>query len=131
VPLDLAVRRGEQPRERDHLDQSHRGGAGAWTVTELTHEKSGLQSISCPSTSLCVALDSAGDVWTSTDPTGGANQWSSTNITEGSPFGSEAKVSCSSASLCVIAPDRVIKTIKMVQFEADVFASTEPTNGAS
>jgi hypothetical protein len=34
-----------------------------------------LQGVSCPSISLCVAIDQEGDVVTSTDPTGGAATW--------------------------------------------------------
>lgn len=63
-------------------------------------ERQGLGSVSCPTTSFCVALDPAGYVVTSTDPGGGASAWSSgpsrINAAAGL-FG----VSCPSSSLCV------------------------------
>jgi hypothetical protein len=37
------------------------GGAGSWTVTRVDRVGS-LNAVSCPSTSLCIAIDSTGHV---------------------------------------------------------------------
>ena len=39
-----------------------------------------LDGVSCPSSGLCVAVDGAGDVVTSTNPTGGASAWTVTDV---------------------------------------------------
>lgn len=63
-----------------------------------------LESVSCPSVSLCVAVDNAGNVITSHDPTGGAAAWTGASPNSSVPL-SEAftGVSCPSVSLCVAA----------------------------
>lgn len=73
-----------------------------------------LTAVSCPSVSLCVAVDGQGNTPTSTEPTGGAAAWSARQIgglpaaplffgqESGSPPGF-AGGSCPSASLCVAA----------------------------
>src|SRR5450759_3512373 len=57
------------------------GGAAAWTVTHVDASNSfnctvpgycSLYGVSCPSSGLCVAVDSGGNVVTSSNPTGGA-----------------------------------------------------------
>jgi hypothetical protein len=56
-----------------------------------------ITDVSCPSTGLCVAVDSAGDVLSSTDPTGGAGAWiRASGVAEGF-----TAVSCPSIELCV------------------------------
>jgi hypothetical protein len=69
-----------------------------------------IDSISCPSASLCVAGDWDGNILSSTDPAGGAGAWSSAyvdgNVVGGHHGGFELQttidsVSCSSISLCV------------------------------
>ena len=42
-----------------------------------------LMRISCPSAAMCVAIDQSGDVVTSTNPTGGAADWTRTTIDPG------------------------------------------------
>jgi hypothetical protein len=76
-----------------------------------------LHSVSCPSASLCVAVDDAGNAVTSTDPTGGASAWTVRNVDGSNMLGD---VSCPSASLCVA-----------VDGAGDVLTSTSPTGGAS
>lgn len=39
----------------------------------------GLRSVSCPTTSLCVAVDEHGNVVTATNPTGGQGAWTTAN----------------------------------------------------
>jgi hypothetical protein len=48
-------------------------GARAWKVTRLPGVSGyGLSAVSCPSVSLCVAIDYGGQVFTSQDPSAGA-----------------------------------------------------------
>jgi phosphodiesterase/alkaline phosphatase D-like protein len=75
-----------------------------------------LTGISCPSASLCVAVDAQGNVVWSDNPAGGA--WTVTNIA-GAEDALE-DVSCASASLCVA-----------VDTSGSVWSSTDPTGPAS
>jgi hypothetical protein len=82
---------------------------GAWTLTHVDNalyacSRSGgncaqapLTSVSCPSTTLCVAVDGAGNILSSTSPTGASDSWSLTNVSS-LPLNS---VSCSDRALCV------------------------------
>jgi len=54
--------------------------------------------VSCPSVSLCVAVDSAGNVVTSTNPIGGRRAWTVTRVDRRIALNA---VSCPSVSLCV------------------------------
>ena len=91
------------------------GGPGAWASFDVGGT-TGLNAISCPSTSFCAAVDDYGNVLTSTSPTGGAGAWSVANI-DGSKrlYG----ISCPSASLCVAG-----------DIDGNVLTSTNPTGGA-
>jgi hypothetical protein len=104
------------------------GPASAWRVTPI--EEGGgnthLEGVSCPSASLCVAvsggrnltgLNNSGKVFTSTNPSGGATAWHSTQL-DGSP--NLRAVSCGSPSLCVA-----------VGAEGRIVTSTDPTGGAA
>jgi hypothetical protein len=82
-----------------------------------------LHAASCPSPALCVATDgphdttdSAGDVVTSTDPTGAAGAWTAWNVDAGTAdiFG----ISCPSRSLCVAADSA-----------GNVLTSSDPAGG--
>jgi hypothetical protein len=73
----------------------------------------GLNGVSCPSSGLCVAVDWAGDVVTSTNPTAATPTWTVTSV-DGS---NELRgVSCPSSGLCVA-----------VDNAGDVVTSTNPT----
>lgn len=91
----------------------------AWTVTNVEQvdegSVAGLSGVSCPSTSLCVAVDGGGVVVTSTNPTGGATAWSVASLEGGIGLDS---VSCASVSLCVAGDSN-----------GDVVTSTDPTGG--
>ena len=77
-----------------------------------------LVGLSCPTASLCVGVDEAGEVVTSTNPTGGTGAWSSAQIAAGSFQLSD--VACTpGASLCVAVGG------------AGIFISASPTGGAS
>jgi hypothetical protein len=82
-----------------------------------------LGPISCPSTSLCVAVDSNGRVLTSTNPTGGATAWSVTRVlplvSGGEPSDRLLQLSCPTSTLCVAL------TLQ------GVLSTTDPTAGAN
>ena len=61
------------------LDFSTDPASGTWTHVGFSSLPP-LLSISCPSTSLCVATDSRGDVMVSTNPTGDASAWTVTPV---------------------------------------------------
>ena len=77
----------------------------------------GINGVSCPGASLCVAVDTAGNVLTSTNPTGPATAWAVANLS-GKGMGG---VSCPSSGLCVATSAGLGGTI---------FTSTNPTGGA-
>jgi hypothetical protein len=94
----------------------------AWSAPQLIDHESRpvwrLNSVSCPSTSLCVAVDEAGHVLTSTNPAGGAGAWSApVSIDPGKALD---QVSCPSMSLCVAVDD-----------DGSALVSTNPTGGAA
>ncbi len=78
-----------------------------------------INSISCPTSSLCVAVDAAGNVLRSTNPIGSRSWSKPVNIDNGG-LHDLAAVSCPSISLCVAVDDA-----------GDVLTSTNPTGGAS
>jgi hypothetical protein len=99
------------------------GGASKWSTSHVDNAEGGLTEataeftgISCPSTELCVASDSVGNIWVSKDPGGGETAW--TNSAK--PAYSLQGVSCSSTALCVA-----------VGGDGYVYETTEPTAGAS
>ncbi len=53
---------------------------------------------SCPTTSFCAAVDTAGNLVSSNDPGGGAGAWRVTQVSADPYLG---RISCPSASLCV------------------------------
>jgi len=55
-------------------------------------------AVSCPSTTLCIAVDTYGEVLTSTHPTGAASAWTYANVASGAAFND---ISCPSSTLCV------------------------------
>jgi hypothetical protein len=87
-------------------------GASAWTVRHLGLSALGLSQLSCPSSSLCLAISNGPPLGllVSTDPSAGP--WTATD----SGFGPE-DVSCPSTSLCVAVNG------------SDVSVSTDPSSG--
>ena len=55
------------------------GGSGAWSLNQISGG-SGIQGLSCPTTSLCVAVNHAGEVATSSDPTAGSSAWGAATV---------------------------------------------------
>jgi hypothetical protein len=102
--------------------RSPTGGAGTWHVvtpaaptgqgacreenaageTVSCGLSAALEAISCASESLCVAVSNEGFAYVSTDPTGGASAWSTSDLNEASGGDTHLNsVSCPSTSLCV------------------------------
>jgi hypothetical protein len=100
--------------------QSPTGGADHWHVVKPMYDepkqscleeeqapgfcdspRGSLQAVSCPSERLCVAVGYEGSVFTTTDPTGGADAWSVSDVNEGPGASHLTAVSCPSPSLCV------------------------------
>jgi hypothetical protein len=146
-------------------------GALSWQRPTLVDHAGGLQAISCPTSSLCVATDTQGDVLTSTDPTGGAQTWHLAHVDSGSRCAfvtcraALSSISCTSRALCVATDSagyvywssdvtadaadwqsaligtatRTLNTVAcpsaslcvIAENEGDVATSTEPTAGAS
>lgn len=92
----------------------------------------GLTQLACPSSRLCVALDGLGNVFTSTDPTGGARTWHRAHVPYTSPsqFGvgvssvgaagpAATVIACASSRLCIISDGH-----------GNLFTSTRPAAGA-
>ena len=99
-------------------------GATAWTkparidtATQPGGAYAGLSAISCPTATLCVAVDNAtnGQVAYTTTPNGPASSWHLVTIGQNVTLSS---VSCSSATLCVIGG-------------SERYYSTTPTGAAS
>jgi hypothetical protein len=88
------------------------GGAAAWTVTHADTTLGfecgkygddsgcdpGLASVSCPTVSFCAAIDSNGNVITSTNPAATAPTWTISAVNNPPTFGF---ITCPSARLCV------------------------------
>jgi WD40-like Beta Propeller Repeat len=98
------------------LDSS---GFAAWRQTTQVPFPEPISAVSCPSPSLCVAGDWAGDILTSTNPASGRSAWSMAPISAG--FGPEVSdLSCPSASLCLGLGSNY-----------RLLSSADPTGGAS
>lgn len=113
------------------------GGTRAWHVTHLdTPLRLTLDTISCPSSSLCVAGGSTGTaaqngvVFWSSAPADGAESWTETTVTSGGKpllrpqllptfLNTIESLSCPSTSLCVGMTDR-----------GEVVTTTDPTGGS-
>lgn len=63
--------------------------------------RGGIDAISCASENLCVAAGYEGNVFASTDPTGGAGAWSVTDVNAPGSARHLTAVSCPSPALCV------------------------------
>ena len=88
---------------------------GPWHAVGRIDSSAGLTALSCPSASLCVAVDGAGNVLTSTHPAA-ASAWTIANVDRSEHL---AGISCPAASLCVAT-----------DWAGDAVASTDPTSGA-
>jgi hypothetical protein len=98
------------------------GGAAAWTTSHVDDTvtvggvQSGLTDIACPTASLCVAVDNAGNIVTSAQPTGGASGWNVADVDGTTPL---TGVACASGRQCVVVDD------------TDDLTSQDPAGGVS
>jgi hypothetical protein len=112
------------------------GRATAWRADSVGGF-SALKSMSCPSVSLCVAIDDQGHILTTADPA--SRSWNSFHVAgipeesgNGNPAGMVNQavigegVACGSVSLCVI----VVAGIQGSQRTGFVLSSTNPAGGA-
>ena len=91
-------------------------GASVLSWTNGVSGDSQLVGVSCPSSALCVAVDRAGNVLTSTDPGRSGGTWSRAHV-DGSPL---VGVSCPSVALCVA-----------VDGAGNVLSSGDPAGGVA
>lgn len=92
---------------------------GAWTQTPISggslYEDERISAISCPAMTLCVAVDQAGNVIYSSDPTAASPTWSVANV-DGNIAIDE--ISCPSTKECLA-----------LDANGNLFASTNPAGG--
>lgn len=82
------------------------------------------RDVSCPSPGLCVAVTFDGEVFSSTNPTGGAESWHDADIDGTARDTHLMSVSCPTASLCVaVSGDRYTA--------GKVLSTADPTGGAA
>ena len=111
-------------------------GKDAWTVTRTSSQLGTAgppgvvpsPTLSCASTSLCVAVGSNGLVLTSTDPTGAAGSWHSSTV--GQPMGCY-KGECRYSWLVGVSCVPGTSMCAALDDQGDVLTSTDPTNGSS
>lgn len=97
--------------------------AATWNARQLPGAtETPLFDISCPSTSLCVAVGGGNTIASSVEPGGGGGTWSIVNPGgAGYPNQNEIKgISCPSPQLCVA-----------VSFDGLILSSSDPTGGTS
>jgi hypothetical protein len=82
-----------------------------------------MRALSCPTERLCIAVGYEGNVFTSTDPTGGAGAWSISDVNEGPGAAHLTAVSCPSVSFCVAVSGGYGGSA------GRIFTSTEPISG--
>jgi hypothetical protein len=102
-----------------------RGFQASWAITRFSREHRALTSVSCPSSSLCFAVDDGGiftrdGVLTTTDPRRGAAATWTVNHPRSEYFEEFTSISCPSAALCVAVDEA-----------GEVLTSTDPSAGSA
>jgi Bacterial Ig-like domain len=103
-------------------------GASAWTLTSLPPPTSdpsmspAINGVSCPSVTLCAAVDESGTILTSTNPTAGTSAWSFAPVGN-LVFTQFSGLSCPSSSLCVATVPHPRDVAMLIE------SSTNPTGG--
>lgn len=100
------------------------GGAAAWVTSANVDpeppngnpDANSIDSIDCPSPTLCVAGDFSGNILTTTDPASATPEWTISPVEANSGIG---YISCPTVHLC------------MAVGHADVWTSTNPSGGTS
>jgi hypothetical protein len=90
--------------------------AGQWQTTQIGYERD-LRSIACGTPSLCVAAARGGQLFISTDPTGGPGSWRAETIPVGS--GDLEGASCLATAICAVGNQT-----------GNILTTTNPTAGA-
>ena len=117
--------------------QSPTGGAGAWAVSKIDSSATSnnsdnagpvlLRGVSCPSTSLCLAVDAVGNVLASDDPAGGAAVWTITHADTNRSYGcSGGGLACQPPLVGISCPS--IALCAAVDFSGNVLTSHTPTS---
>jgi hypothetical protein len=88
-----------------------------WSFEAVVPSSNHPDAVSCPSTSLCLVVDGAGDVFASADASSGDPTWSGAHVDAAN---SVAAISCPTASFCAA-----------VDSAGNVVGSTNPGGGAS
>lgn len=115
------------------------GGAAAWHVVKIddgsnvsNSDTAGavlLRGVSCPSASLCVAVDADGDALVSEDPTGPAVDWASTHVdTNHRSSCTRTGLACQSPLVGIACPSSTL--CAAADFASNVLTSTDPTTAA-
>jgi hypothetical protein len=116
------------------------GGPGRWQVVhppppvgpgktciagepDCNEPKSALRAVSCASQSFCVVVTYDGFVYVSTDPTGGADAWSSMKVRDDAGAIHLTSVSCPTPSFCAAVSGGYKASGK-------VLTSTDPVSGS-
>lgn len=81
-------------------------------------EMANLAGVSCPTTSFCGAVDSLGNFLSSTNPTGGAAAWTTTNLWRVNFSNGLRGISCPSTTMCIV-----------IDGAGGLWSSTNPTGG--
>ena len=100
----------------EFISSTDPGQAGqSWAVQDHAGgPASGPTSLSCPSVGFCVATNREGDMWTSSNPTAGADAWTLTTAAH-----TPGTIQCPAVNLCV----------GIDNFD-DAYVSTDPAAGA-
>jgi hypothetical protein len=116
--------------------QNPTGGAGAWAVSKVDSSATSnnadnagpvlLRGVSCPSASLCVAVDAAGNVLASTNPAGGSAAWTITHADANRTYGcSEGGLACQPPLVGISCPSTAL--CAAVDFSGNVLTTHTPT----
>lgn len=85
-----------------------------------------LRGISCPSTKLCVAVDSVGNIVYSGNPTGGPTAWIVAHVDNNSDYGcAGGGLNCQAPMMGVACPS--VSLCSAVDFTGNILGSTAPT----
>ncbi len=101
-----------------------------WSSPKTVDLQGAFLDLDCPHSKLCVAVDQAGDVVTTTNPTGPPSEWNLANVFDRTL----RAVSCSPNSVCVAVTDNECppNTVCPAVIEAGaVVATREPTGGSA
>jgi hypothetical protein len=102
-------------------------GAAGWSLANVGAGEQGpyfspsrqIRAVDCPNAGFCVGVSYEGLVYTSTDPTGGADAWSGADLSPEGPNIHMYGVACPTAELCIASATG-----------GKILTSTDPAGGA-